>query len=61
MASVRPYPLPKPKSRWAYAAPDVAAEVKQFVQYLAEVFVSEWKDHLVREERWFGTSGVSVV
>lgn len=22
---------------------------------------SEWKDHLVREEQWFGASGVSVV
>ena len=34
---------------------------KQFVQYLLEVSVSERKEHLVRKERCFGASGLSVV
>ena len=35
--------------------------VRQFVRYLLEVLMSEGKDHLVREERWFEASGKSVV
>ena len=35
--------------------------VRQFVRYLLEVLMSEGKEHLVREERWFEASGISVV
>ena len=35
--------------------------VRQFVRYLVGVLASERKDHLVREERWSGASGVPVI